>query len=178
VLPPDFTRRAWNADGFFGDKPHWGRFWENPALKGADKGLVLEARAKAKAGLGLLERKADAGLIHADALRENVFQTARGLYLIDFDDAGFGFRLYDLAVALSQSIDDDDYDALMHALIEGYARHRPIDTHAHDLIPLFRLLRVFAQLGWIVSRAGAHSEAGLKYLQRARRFCRAYLDAN
>ena len=40
------------------------------------------------------------GLIHADAHLDNVLFDGQQARLIDFDDCGFGYRIYDVAVAL------------------------------------------------------------------------------
>ena len=31
-LPSHFTRASWDVEGFLGDKPLWGQFWNNPDL--------------------------------------------------------------------------------------------------------------------------------------------------
>ncbi len=47
--------------------------------------------------------------MHADVLRENVFVAGKTLFLIDFDDSGFGFPLYDLGTVLSQDLYEPGY---------------------------------------------------------------------
>jgi Ser/Thr protein kinase RdoA (MazF antagonist) len=96
-----------------------------------------------------LEPVLDYGLIHADLVRENVMLNEDKLQLIDFDDAGFGFRLFDLATTLLKNLTEPDYPALRSALIEGYRSVRPIDTDALDL---FILLRALTYVGWIITR--------------------------
>jgi Ser/Thr protein kinase RdoA (MazF antagonist) len=58
--------------------------------------------------------------------------------VIDFDDCGFGYWLYDIAVALWELRDRDDYAQFRAALIEGYTRHRPLPpgglAHLDDFI--------------------------------------------
>ncbi|MCA8867262.1 MAG: phosphotransferase [Rhodobacteraceae bacterium] len=175
-LPPAFDRRNWDIDGFLGDQPLWGRFWENPALNAQDLGLINAARVRAIADLKRYAAEgADRGLIHADPLRENVFRNAGGLALIDFDDSGFGFRLYDLTTALSQSLDDDNYGDLRSAILAGYAEQRPLDDQAEHLFSLFAMLRTFASLGWVMPRLSANHPAIPRYVGRARKAVNAYL---
>lgn len=176
VLPDEFTRRDWNIDGFLGEQPLWGRFWDNPALSASDRKVVLQARDKAKADLtDYLKAGADCGLIHADGLRENIFRDGDTLTLIDFDDAGFGFRLYDLATAISQAIDDPVYPALSAAICQGYASKRPLDADAANLMPLFAMLRCFASLGWVMPRLAPDDPKRAPYAMRAVRVARAYV---
>ena len=92
--PAYFTRPAWNAQGLLGDAPLWHRFWENPTLTDSEKDKLLAFRKQA---LDDLERYAfDYGLIHADLVPDNVL-IQNGVVMIDFDDGGFGYRLFDLA---------------------------------------------------------------------------------
>ncbi len=174
TLPADFTRRRWDAQGLLGDNPLWGRFWEHPALGHTERADILAARDTAAGVLATLG-SGDFGLIHADALRENVMQTDTGLALIDLDDSGFGWRLYDLAVAISQSIDDDDYTALRDAILRGYGEIRPLPARSTELFSLFAMLRCFASLGWCMSRMQPDNRAGAVYVARAIRMARRWL---
>ena len=101
IKTDDLTRAAWDLPGLLGKSPFWGRFWDNPSLSASEKKFMVYTRQTAHAHLNAM-KGADFGLIHADALQENVFQTKSGLTLIDFDDAGFGYRSYDLGVCVSQ----------------------------------------------------------------------------
>ena len=139
--------------------------------------LVQTARTEAIADLTRYKYEgADFGLIHADAVRENVFNTAQGLCLIDFDDAGFGFRLYDLTTALSQSVEDVNYADLMDAVLDGYGRLRPLSNADRERTALFRMLRAFASMGWAVPRMSPDSPEFYRYVRRALVAAEQYLD--
>lgn len=177
TLPHDFQRRNWNSDGLVGPDPLWGRFWENPVLEDKTRDLLLDARSKARLDLAdFVANGADLGLIHADALRENVFRNGDDLTLIDFDDSGFGFRLFDLTVALSQSARDTDFDNLKGAILEGYSRTRPVRQADIDRFHLFTTLRAFASFGWVVPRMSPDDPMVDKYLHRVTWAARKYLD--
>jgi Ser/Thr protein kinase RdoA (MazF antagonist) len=45
--------------------------------------------------------------------------------VIDFDDCGFGYWLYDIAVALWELRHRNDYGQFRATLIKGYTQHRP-----------------------------------------------------
>ncbi|MCI2395764.1 phosphotransferase [Aliiroseovarius sediminis] len=176
TLPDGFTRHRWDIPGLLGDNPFWGRFWESPALSESERALVLRARAVAHdmatafAGGG-----ADFGLIHADALRENIFVHNGDLTLIDFDDAGFGFRIYDLAVMMTQNEDEPAADAIRDAAIAGYRAHRAFPKQAEDLLPMFIMMRRFASMGWAVPRNPPGSPVAREYADKAVRAARAFL---
>ncbi|WP_193748082.1 phosphotransferase enzyme family protein [Leisingera sp. ANG-DT] len=147
--PAGFSRWSWDREGLLGETPVWGRFWENPSLTKEDRVLFLALRNEADAELQGLEGKLDYGLIHADLVRENVMADGNKLQLIDFDDSGFGFRLFDLATTLLKNMRETDYPALRDAVIAGYLSVRVIDLGALDL---FILLRSATYAGWIITR--------------------------
>jgi len=175
-LGEGFTRHAWDIDGFLGDAPLWGRFWENPTLSAEERRLMLAARREAR---GVLEdfaaRGGDYGLIHADVLRENVLVAGEDVTLIDFDDAGWGFRLYDIATLMSQNEDAPDAGGLRDAALAGYREVRPLSEADAALLPVFVLLRRFASTGWVVPRAAPGDPTVRRYAERAVRAARAFL---
>lgn len=174
TLPEGFTRRRWDRDGLLGESPVWDRFWDNPTLGAEDRALFLRFRETASADLASLEDNLDFGLIHADLVRENVMIDAGRVQLIDFDDSGFGFRLFDIATTLLRNRTEPDYDALKVALLEGYLSVRPLDLAALDL---FVALRATTYVGWIISRKDeTGSEArNLRFVSTARDLVGAYL---
>ncbi len=176
TLPSGFSRHRWDCDGFLGDTPLWGRFWESPGLDAKQRELILTARATAIEDLQQYQLDgADMGLIHADALRENLFADDGSLTLIDFDDSGFGFRLYDLTTALSQSLGDANYLLLQDAILSGYEATRPLMVKDRSRFHLFAMLRTFASLGWAIPRLPNDSPHNKRYSARAVRAAQHYL---
>lgn len=175
-LPPDFERMSWNRAAYTGEVPLWGRFWENPALAPEEADLLCAARAEAEAALTRHETDgADFGLIHADVLRENVLSNEGRLALIDFDDAGFGFRGYDLATAEVQGLEDPMNAGASLALHEGYRAARRPDAPPLGDVTLFVALRTFASCGWIVTRAAPDDPRQRFYAERAVRAARGLM---
>ena len=173
VLPPDFDRMRWDSPAYVGDDPLWGRFWDNPALTTDERDLLVSARAAAKDSLARHDAEsADFGLIHADVLRENVLAHDGRLSLIDFDDAGFGFRAYDLATAEVQGLEDPMNVVASVALHDGYRADRRPDAPPLGDMALFVALRAFASCGWIVTRAAPEDPRQRFYAQRAVRAAR------
>lgn len=168
-LPSSDARPCWDASGICGPDPLWGRFWDNPALTPENRDLLIAARDKA--GAALEGFNGSYGLIHADVLRENVLAGPAGLSLIDFDDAGYGFRAYDLGTALVQNLEEPALPDLVQALVEGYG----LDNSTHAQLPLFVALRTFASAGWIVSRAEPDDPKQAFYAARAVKMARHVL---
>lgn len=153
ALPSGFNRPHWDMAGLVGDAPLWGRFWDCPGLSDTQAGRLTDLRRT------LMERVAEAnvssldyGLIHADGVRENIMMTDRSVGLIDFDDFGFGFRLFDLATALYKNRDEPHYIDLEAALLEGYGRTRGLPADVAGTLDLFTVLRSLTYIGWAATR--------------------------
>ncbi len=171
-LPDWFERPRLDIDGLLGEAPLWGRFWENAALTHGEMALLQEARSRLQGELQALSGDADFGLLHADALRENVFVQGDSVSLIDFDDGVFGFRLYDLGVAMSQNWDLPNAAELAAALCEGYG----LDATSTALVPVFTVIRALASCGWCMTRYAPNDPALITYSNRAVKIAKRYLD--
>lgn len=175
--PGGFARARWDRDGLLGDAPLWGRFWDNPTLDVETRVVFVRFRDAARVALDEIGATQDFGLIHADPVRENVLMEGDRLHLIDFDDGGYGFRLFDLATALIKNRDEPEYPAMEAALIAGYREVRALGT---DALPLFLAIRAASYVGWIAPRLG---EAGAqarnaRLVGQARDICAAWLLGN
>ena len=167
-LPDWFLRPLWDIDGLLGESPNWGKFWESPHLSQEEKKILILTRNNAQ--VMLKEYKLDGvqtSLIHADAIRENVFIGKKGLTLIDFDDCGYGFPLYDLATATIQSLGEKNYQNRCDAILEGYGKERSLSQADINLFPTFAMLRVLATSAWIIPRAPVGSSVIEVYKKRA-----------
>lgn len=161
TLPADFTLPRWDADGFTGESPLWGRFWDHPLAMASEAARLREARRWLAGTLAPLQ---DIGPIHADVLRENILVNEGSLCLIDFDDSGIGYRLYDLGTALSQSLYEPAFKDLRAALIDGYGEVRPCDP---ALVDAFTLARCLASVGWMMNRLAPDDPVHRRHLDRA-----------
>ncbi len=152
-IPSDFQRHAFDADGLMGDRPFWGPFWVLPQLSAAQRRQILKARAVLHRILSNYGKDHGAySLIHADLHPGNLLINGDQLHVIDFDDAGFGWHQYELAVAVFAYQDHPLFNTIYEALIRGYRSVRALDDAAAALIPMFLLIRALALLGWIHER--------------------------
>ena len=140
TLPEGFQRPRWDLDGLTGEAPFWGRFWDHPAATSGParhpdpRPPWLARTAGGHAGT--------VQLIHADVLRENVLVNDRSVYLIDFDDSGFGFPLYDLGTTLSQNLYEPAYPDIRDALMAGYGTTDTDMVETDDAGPHLRFGRL------------------------------------
>lgn len=156
--PPGFQRHSWDAAGLMGERPLWGRFWELEALTRGERDTLCEVRAAIAEDLGAYGAGSDRyGLIHADLVPENVLIDGERLCVIDFDDAGFGWHLFELATSLYFIAADKVYPAARDALVRGYRRERPLSDEALARLPLFLAARGTTYLGWVHTRPGTET---------------------
>ncbi|KRD63711.1 phosphotransferase [Ensifer sp. ENS10] len=148
-----FWRPTWDEEGLLGDRPLWGRFWDCEGLSPAQAMALSALRGDLRRRLATLPTPAkDFGLIHADLVRENVLVGEAGVKLIDFDDAGWGYRLFDIATALLKNRREPAYGAIEAALISGYRSRRALSAEMLSSLPLFLVLRSLTYIGWFSAR--------------------------
>ena len=181
-LPQGFIRHAWDVEGLVGQSPFWGRFWELAALSEGQRDLLLAARQRVQRDLAVYaDDPANAdrySLIHADFVAENLMVCGEEVRLIDFDDAGFGWHLFELATALYFEMEEAHYPQAYEALIAGYREHRPLPDSQLAHMPLFFLARSFTYLGWVHTRSETQTAKELTpmLVERCCDLAREYLE--
>lgn len=152
-LPRGFVRPRLDADGFVGERPFWGRFWETPLAGDQQRHMLKALRKDVAQRLRALPTPPDIhGLIHADLHPGNVIVNGPRLHVIDFDDAAFGWHAYELAVAIHAYQDHPRRDDFLAALVHGYRQARRLDDGVVAQVPLFLLVRTLASIGWAATR--------------------------
>lgn len=92
------------------------------------------------------------GLIHADLHVGNVLFLPDEINLIDFDDCGWGFYMYEFAAALAYETRRDDYPQVRYALFDGYASAGHLPPDCERLLVPFLRLRLCGVMQWMLSR--------------------------
>jgi Ser/Thr protein kinase RdoA (MazF antagonist) len=134
-VPAGFVRMRWDWGTFFGDTMEYGGVsaagcWD--LLPAPVRVQFDEVARRMRTVMKDLGSDCDVfGLIHADLHLENALFDGAEVRLIDFDDCGFGYWLYDIAVTLWEYRHGDHYLAFRDALVDGYTKHRakPDLTH-------------------------------------------------
>ncbi|MCP4222750.1 MAG: phosphotransferase [Actinomycetia bacterium] len=151
--PPGFDRRLWDADGLVGLDPLWGRFWEVAELEPSERRLFTQARHVLHRRLSTLPAdRSMFGLIHADLHLNNVLASEDRLVVIDFDDAGFSWYLYELAVALAPGLGEPWFDEAADALVDGYRSVHPLSDEELAFLPAFITIRELITVSWLAAR--------------------------
>ena len=154
--PGWFDRFSWDEAAILGSRPIWGRWQDAPNMSEDMRATIARAETILLRRLRAFGRSsARFGLIHADMRLANLIESDAGTTVIDFDDCGFGWYLYDLAAALSFMETDPRVPELISAWTEGYCATRDLPAEDRSEIESFVLLRRLALLAWI----GSHIEA-------------------
>ena len=154
--PEPFERLTWDLDAVFGKDAHWGNWRDAPNVTPDIREVLEQAEATVRARLTRFGKSADRyGLIHADMRLANLIQTPNGTALIDFDDCGFGWHLYDFAAAISFIEDNPQIPALKRAWLAGYRTVRALPEDQAAELDTFIMLRRMALLAWIGSHINA-----------------------
>jgi len=178
--PSGFTRPTWTSEAILNDQLTWGN-WRD--------GVNIDAQA-----LNVLQRvevvihgrldDADVGsenygLIHADLRLANLLIHGKTTAIIDFDDCGFGWYLFDLAGALSFLEDREDVTDLINSWIRGYQQVAEVPADAEVMIPTLIMLRRIQLIGWLGYQQ-AHldfaRQIGQTFTTNSCRLAQQYLD--
>ncbi len=176
--PAWFTRFRWDYDTSIGDRGHWGRWQDGLAVGAAERGVLGRLDALLRRRLAEFGTGPDRfGLVHADMRLANLLvadgpaesgsgagarggggagavagsRAGAGVSVIDFDDCGFGWFLYDFGASLSFIEDDPRVPALMDAWVTGYREVAPLGAAEVGELETFVLLRRLLLVAWISS---------------------------
>ena len=75
--------------------------------------------------------------------------------------------MYDLATALVEYRDAEDFPVLRDAMLSGYVEHRALAEEDLAMLPLFLLLRELALIGWLHERPEYAGDPDLQSVLRS-----------
>ncbi len=178
--PTWFTRPIWNFETALGEvAPHWGR-WRDGIGMDAEKarlfGRAVDLIGKRLAAYG--QGRDRFGLIHCDLRLANLLVDAGAVKVIDFDDCGFSWFMYDAATPVSFYEHEPQVPDLIESWKIGYRRALGLSATDEAEIATFVMLRRMLLVAWI----GSHSETdlaksmGLPYTAGTVGLCDTYLS--
>lgn len=158
--PAGFTRLRWDYRTSIGPDGHWGR-WQDGMGVGVPERAVLDRLD------GVLRERLAAfgcapgrfGLVHADMRLANLIVDpvpvgdGGKVTVIDFDDCGFSWFLYDLAASLSFIEHDPQVPELIDAWATGYREVAQLPVEEEVELPTFVMLRRLLLVAWVGSHA-------------------------
>jgi Ser/Thr protein kinase RdoA (MazF antagonist) len=150
--PSRFIRPRWDYEYSIGPRGHWGA-WQDGLGIGAEERRqlqLLDATIAAR-----LDRYGQGehrfGLIHADMRLANLLIDGDEVYVIDFDDCGFSWFMYDFATAVSFMEDHPRVPELRDAWVRGYRSVTELGADDEAELQTFVMLRRLLLVAWIGS---------------------------
>lgn len=171
-------RLSWDFAAILGEKPKWARWQDGVGLTPERKQLLQRVSDKIEERLEAFGKGPERyGLIHGDLRLANLLVDGKTIKIIDFDDCGFGWYLYDLATALSFIEHKDYVPELVEKWVKGYRKVRPLSEEEEQEIPTFIMMRRLQLISWIGSRDNETSRAmGAQYSIDTDPLAKAYLE--
>jgi len=152
--PEGFRRKRWDASTMLGDQGHWGPWRAAIGLDAAGEAVLAAVASRLGDELDAFGDGPDRfGLVHADLRLTNLLADGARLGVIDFDDCGFCWHLYDFAAAVSFMEHDPAVPRLMAEWIAGYRAVAPLAERDTAMLPRFIMLRRMLLTAWIASHA-------------------------
>lgn len=156
--PASFVRFSWDYDTCVGATPRWGRWQDGIGVGPGEHATLARAAGTMQARLARFGKGPDRfGLIHADMRLANLLVNGPDIQVIDFDDCGFGWFLFDLGASLSFIEHDPRVPELCDAWLRGYRTVLPLPDADAAEIPTFILLRRLQLVAWVGSHRFADS---------------------
>ena len=160
--PADFTRHSWTPEAILDDRLNWGPWQKGVALEGEALRLLSRLDAVVRARLAALSTgREHFGLIHGDLRLANLLVDGDRTALIDFDDCGYGWYLYDLATALSFLEERPDVPQLIASWLKGYRKVASVPADMEAAIPTLVMMRRLALIGWVGAQQHLEFARGL-----------------
>jgi Ser/Thr protein kinase RdoA (MazF antagonist) len=178
--PAGFERMVWGLEEILGPQAHWGNWRQGPALDARGMVLLEDAERKVRERLAHypLDEK-NSGLVHGDLRAANILSEADGtLWVIDFDDSGFSWFLWDLCSTTTFMEHTPALPDIVNAWLDGYTQVRPLTDRDLSVISDLVFLRRLHILAWL----GSHPESDLardmggSFTAATLDVTRAYLD--
>ncbi len=178
-MPEGFVRKHWNFQTLIGDTPHWGDWRLAPGLSASDIALLEEVQEHIRQRCE--EYGSDPsryGLVHCDMRLANLLVDGDRLTVVDFDDCGFSWYLYDFAACISFIEHDPRILQFLDAWLEGYRSVTPLSDEEIAMIDAFVMMRRMQLTAWVASHAETPTAQSLgePWVQSSVALGRAYLS--
>jgi len=152
--PENFARKLWSFETIIGPTPHWGDWRHALGLDAAGRQTLERASSLLATQTAAYGQTPDRfGLVHCDMRAANLLVEGDRLGVIDFDDCGFSWFIYDFAASVSFMEHEPFIPVLMTAWLQGYRRIAPLAEEHAKALPMFVMLRRIQLTAWVASHA-------------------------
>ena len=179
--PAWFTRFHWDYPAAFGQQARWGRWQDGIGVGPSEREILTRLDDVLRARLRAFGTGPDRyGLVHADTRLANLLVHDGSVSVIDFDDSGFSWYLYDLGTAVSFFEHEPVVPALVDSWLEGYRRAGRLSAEDEAEIWTFIMFRRLLLVAWIGSHRAVDiaAELGAGYTQGSCDLAESYLSTH
>lgn len=178
--PADFERSAWDIGTILGPSAPWGNWRSGPDVTEELKITIGRAEDKLRKRLAnYTQDSSNSGLVHGDLREANLIMDANDeLWVIDYDDAGFSWLIWDLASSTSFLEASPNLTDIVDSWLDGYTGIRELRPEDFRAVPDIVFLRRLHLLAWM----GSHPDGspveiyGDGFAEGTGEIAKAYLD--
>lgn len=154
--PSYYKRMEWDFEGTFGEE--WNNFygesyrsktWLTDAEIAALDRCVEVTRSRLES---YGKAPARYGMIHSDLRTANLLKNGHAIGVLDFDDCGKGWYMYEIAGAVALIEHRPDFKEVIQEVVKGYESIMPISNEDKEEIWTFIMMRRIGMLQSLISR--------------------------
>jgi Ser/Thr protein kinase RdoA (MazF antagonist) len=154
--PTGFARKIWDFPHCLGNAAIWGNWRDAPGLSAKNIVYLEPIVSTLKKRLEMFGCGPERfGLVHGDMKAANVLITDVGFHVLDFDDCGYCWFLYDYGCAMTGLDVGPAAIARTQAWVSGYRQVADLSQEDEGMLPTFSLLRRFMTMAW----SGSHTDS-------------------
>jgi Ser/Thr protein kinase RdoA (MazF antagonist) len=176
--PQNFERFTWDFEAALGERARWGHWSHGLGIDPGRCDLFTRAADLVRKRLAQYGAGPDRfGLAHCDLRLDNLLLNGEEVKLIDFDDCGSSWYMYEAATVVSFYEHLPQANAMIEQWLEGYRTVAAVSKEEEEEIPTFVMMRRLMLVGWI----GSHPQAdlaralGAGFTEQTMGLCAAYL---
>jgi Ser/Thr protein kinase RdoA (MazF antagonist) len=150
--PPGFSRFTWDYETTIGQNSRWGRWQDGLGVGPAERRLLDRLDCTIRARLADFGKSPERfGLVHADLRLANLMVDGDRPIVIDFDDSGLSWFMYDWGTAVSFIEHLPHVPELQAAWVEGYRTIATLPGEDERELQTFVMLRRLLLIAWVGS---------------------------
>jgi Ser/Thr protein kinase RdoA (MazF antagonist) len=179
--PEWFTRFRWDYPAAFGAAARWGRWQDGIGVGPAERQVLTPLDDTLRRRLEAFGQGPERyGLVHADTRLANLLVYEDQVSVIDFDDSGFSWYLYDLGTTVSFFEHSPEVPGLVASWLAGYRKAAALTAEDEAEIWTFIMFRRLLLVAWIGSHQGVDIavELGAGYTQGSCDLAESYLSTH
>lgn len=157
-VPEWYDRMEWDWEGTFGTE--WNNFYgadyrDTECLSARDINTLNSCVTVMKHRLNIYGKSADRyGMIHSDLRMANLLKKGDKITVLDFDDCGRGWYMYDIAGIVALMEHRADINEVVREVVKGYETVREVSDADIGELPTFIMMRRIGMLQSLNYRLG------------------------